>query len=360
MSKNFQKKIIIILLINTITPFFFTPSFPKKLKKTLEMTNTETTFKTWQSKHKKTYLSPQEYLYRLSIFTKNNSLITSHNNSKTSYKLSHNFHSDKTFKEFSTLYLQKPFLNKKSGTYKSPKKLKDWDVPERVDWRLKNKVSPIRDQQTCGSCYSFSSNTTLESFYAINISPNEDVPVLSPQYMVNCGAEEYKGIMGCNGALDFENVFSFLKNKGSPLEKNLPYLSKVGVCRPVEIFAKVPDFKHVSGGVEDLLKAIVLNPVVLAIEVNPSVRFYSEGILDIMAPCGMFLNHAVTAVGYDISGVKPYVIIKNSWGTVYGEMGYFNYALHEKTEKGMCGMVNFATYYPVMKNESEDLEEKEI
>ena len=321
------------------------------------MLETEKKFRLWILEHKKVYNSPSEYIYRLSIFTENELLINKHNKIKQSYTLTHNPNSDKTTKEFSDAYLLKPFLNKKEGTYKRPRNIKEWNVPERVDWRLKGKVSPIRDQKNCGSCYSFASNSTLESFYAINIKPDEDVPVLSPQHMVNCGTEEYNGIMGCNGSNDFEDVFNFLRKTGSPLEKDEPYISQVGICRERPIFTKAPAFKKVTGGLEDLLKALVKNPVVIIIEVNPSIRFYSEGVIDIKAPCGMFLNHAVTAVGYDISGDKPYIILRNSWGTVYGQLGYFNMALHPKTMKGMCGLINMGTYYPVMKKENENAEE---
>jgi len=50
------------------------------------------------------------------------------------------------------------------------------------------------------------------------------------------------------------------------------------------------------------------------------------------------LDHAVTAVGYGTSGGQQYLLVRNSWGTRWGERGYFRAAL-DRDGPGVCGIL---------------------
>lgn len=54
-------------------------------------------------------------------------------------------------------------------TLNAPKKVqrRNASVPQSIDWKALNKVSPVKDQQNCGSCWSFSTTGAIESHYAI-------------------------------------------------------------------------------------------------------------------------------------------------------------------------------------------------
>ena len=52
--------------------------------------------------------------------------------------------------------------------------------------------------------------------------------------------------------------------------------------------------------------------------------------------CMQTVNHAVLAVGYDSSAPEPYWIVKNSWGTDWGDNGYFKI----KMGVNMCGTLS--------------------
>lgn len=71
-------------------------------------------------------------------------------------------------------------------------------------------------------------------------------------------------------------------------------------------------------------------------------RLYSSGILSSSA-CGTALDHAVTAVGYGTSNGQNYFIIKNSWGTSWGEQGYIR-ILDNGAGAGICGILQMNSY----------------
>ncbi len=67
------------------------------------------------------------------------------------------------------------------------------------------------------------------------------------------------------------------------------------------------------------------------------LQFYGWGIFNpwfkwLCSPKG--LNHGVLLVGYGIHKSTPYWIVKNYWGTGWGEKGYFRII----AGKGACGI----------------------
>jgi len=63
--------------------------------------------------------------------------------------------------------------------------------------------------------------------------------------------------------------------------------------------------------------------------------------------CNSSPNHAVTAIGFNLDNKTPYFRIKNSWGTKWGETGYFRMA--KGSGKGYCGLSGHEwNYYPVL------------
>jgi hypothetical protein len=59
------------------------------------------------------------------------------------------------------------------------------------------------------------------------------------------------------------------------------------------------------------------------------------------------VNHAVLVVGFDLSGTTPYWILRNSWGSSWGEGGYMRLAI--AGGDGICGINIFPGFYPVVK-----------
>lgn len=61
------------------------------------------------------------------------------------------------------------------------------------------------------------------------------------------------------------------------------------------------------------MEALNKGPLSAVIEVNKHILFYKSGVYNTYGPCGLFLNHAITLVGYDLTDEIPNFTIKNSW-----------------------------------------------
>lgn len=91
--------------------------------------------------------------------------------------------------------------------------------------------------------------------------------------------------------------------------------------------------------------AVAKGPVSVAIEADKLVfQMYTGGVIN-SASCGTTLDHGVLVVGYG-SDVKDgdYWILKNSWGTSWGESGFFRIAKTDKNGAGICGLQQEPSY----------------
>lgn len=91
-----------------------------------------------------------------------------------------------------------------------------------------------------------------------------------------------------------------------------------------------------------------VGPVTIAVAASSSVfQYYKSGIID-STSCGTGINHAVLAVGYGTDAVlgKDYWLVKNSWGSAWGEAGYFRLVRNDtdSTSVGMCGSLTLSVY----------------
>ena len=181
----------------------------------------------------------------------------------------------------------------------------------------------------------------MEAAYAQAFGKNIS---LSEQQLVDCAGAFNN--FGCNGGLPSQ-AFEYIKyNGGLDTEEAYPYTGKDGVCKftAKNVAVRVIDSINITLGAEDELKQAVafVRPVSVAFEVAKDFRFYNNGVYT-STICGstpMDVNHAVLAVGYGVEDGVPYWIIKNSWGSNWGDNGYFKMELG----KNMCGVATCASY----------------
>merc|ERR1711964_176346 len=109
----------------------------------------------------------------------------------------------------------------------------------------------------------------------------------------------------------------------------------------------VSGYKDVSQNSEQaLMSALQQQPVSIAIEADKSVfQLYTSGVLS--STCGTSLDHGVLAVGYGTENGTDYWLVKNSWGSSWGDEGYVK-LLRGKGGSGECGLLQ-ASSYPVMR-----------
>ena len=88
-----------------------------------------------------------------------------------------------------------------------------------------------------------------------------------------------------------------------------------------------------------LMAAVAAAPTTVYFEAQTSFQMYAGGVYMATADCGASLNHAMLAVGYNWTGdsASSYWILKNSWGSGWGEGGYFRIAM-TGDGIGPCGM----------------------
>jgi cathepsin L len=296
----------------------------------------------------KSYTSATEMDYRMSVFAANVARIEAHNGANHSWSMAVNKFADLTSDEFAARYIggfkSKPKSRSLRATNYAP--LNTSANPTSVDWTTKGAVTPIKNQEQCGSCWAFSTTGSVEGAWFLS---NGTLPELSEQQLVDCSTAE--GNQGCNGGL-MDDAFQYIiTNKGITTEDAYPY-SATGpnTCEAAKkpIAATLSGFKDVTPNSELALEtAIVKQPVSVAVEADQSVfQFYSGGVMD--SACGTQLDHGVLAVGYGTLGGKDYYLVKNSWGADWGLHGYILLARGAKfNPSGQCG-IQMAASYPVV------------
>lgn len=86
--------------------------------------------------------------------------------------------------------------------------MKDAEINGDIDWTTSGKVSEIKNQGRCGSCWAFSATGSIESAYLI---AKNSTPLISEQQLVDC-SRAY-GNMGCNGGW-MDSAFKYIAEHG--------------------------------------------------------------------------------------------------------------------------------------------------
>jgi cathepsin L len=202
------------------------------------------------------------------------------------------------------------------------------DLPERVDWREKNVITPVKNQGECGSCWTFASAETIESHWAIKTGRLQE---LSEQFILDCtpNPQQCGGTGGCGGGTA-ELAYARLKTLGGiPSEWEYPYLSilgKASTCHGLPLTREKPHSGAVASAANvtgfhatetnsyaSLISNLALQGP-LAVSVDASAwHDYSGGIFDGGNHTNPDLDHLVQLVGYGTDKGKDYWLIRNSW-----------------------------------------------
>lgn len=166
---------------------------------------------------------------------------------------------------------------------------------------------------------------------------------LSESQLVDCDTLSH----GCNGG----NKASAMKwTSTHPLETeaDYPYVAQDRPCAYKPRKGVVKATKVVAVPKNDpvqLKAALVQGPVAVSIDASSSLfHQYKSGIIT-STDCGVNTDHAVLVVGWgNDAKVGDFYIVKNSWGTKYGESGYVRIKI--TSDVGLCA-INKAPFYPI-------------
>ncbi|PAV91085.1 hypothetical protein WR25_02795 [Diploscapter pachys] len=216
------------------------------------------------------------------------------------------------------------------------------NIPESVDWRERGLVSEVKDQGDCGSCWAFSATGSLEGQH---MRKTGLMVSLSEQNLVDC-SRPY-GNNGCDGG-QMEFAFTYVKeNHGIDTEGSYPYIGKEDVChfKMENVGATDSGFVELPSGDEEKLKIAIATqgPISVGIDANHlTFALYKSGVFFEKNCSSTELDHGVLVVGY---GTDPqhgdYWLVKNSWGTDWGDEGYIKMA---RNRNNHCGIATAASY----------------
>jgi len=232
------------------------------------------------------------------------------------------------------------------------------EIPANVDWRNMDGVNYLswnKNQhipQYCGSCWAQGSTSALADRFNIHLGMKGKPTVgLNAQVIVNCQAGG-----SCNGG-DPAKVYEYAMENGIPdssceqyTATNLferqcedidlcrdcswppPAANETGLdgCRAVEhtkYYAS--EYYHVRGAKQMKAEITLNGPIACGVDSTDSFDYYGGGIYSehIKIP---LINHIISVVGFGVTeDGQEYWIGRNSWGTYWGEMGFFRIQMYK-------------------------------
>jgi C1A family cysteine protease len=307
------------------------------------------TFQDWVDTYRIQFQNKYQFYDTLHKWTINDEYINRINEEHKSYTLGHNQFSGMDETDFRN-YVDNHDLNFSfSFSFHYEANETSLSLPSSVDWRNKNAVTPVKDQGQCGSCWSFSTTGALEGIYSIQ---NGKLISFSEQQLVDCDNYKHGGKdHGCNGGI-MDNAFAWIeKNGGLCTEESYPYISQNGETESCQTTCDVVPKSQIQSWVDvlstdqALMTAIAQQPVSIAIEADQmDFQLYKSGVFT--GKCGTTLDHGVLVVGYGTENGEDYYLVKNSWGTSWGDQGYIKLGRGPQYNngQGQCGILLEASY----------------
>lgn len=301
---------------------------------------------------KKTKVEPQ--MYRKfgdrpvqDVFVPEEDLITYVNNAKTTWKAKRYAQFEgrpmvEVQRNFGTVlphYKLQPEDRSEQQLWANDELIDVSDIPDSWDWRNvggQNFVGPIINQGSCGSCFAVATADMLSARMRI-LSGNKKKPNFSADRVIKCAFYA----QGCHGGFPYL-ASKYHQDFGSVTQETQPYTGSDGKCPSIkakQYSSRAVGYKYVGGyygasGEKAMLRELFDHgPMVVGFEVGLGFHTYGNGIFEALGKLPEKnhwerVNHAVVVVGYGKGKdakckTVPYWIVKNSWGSFWGENGYF-------------------------------------
>uniref|UniRef100_A0A8B9HSD6 Cathepsin L.1 n=1 Tax=Astyanax mexicanus TaxID=7994 RepID=A0A8B9HSD6_ASTMX len=306
-------------------------------------------FKAWKLKFGKSYSTEEEESQRKMIWLTNRKLVLEHNmlaeQGLKSFRLGMTHLADMDDQEHKQMFKTSPESFNKNKTHQpAPNHHQKGGVglPSLVDWVSAGYVTPVKNQSQCRSSWAFSATGALEG--QMYKKTRKLVP-LSEQQLIDCSW--LQGNEGCGGG-SVKMAFQYVNaNGGLQTGDSYPYTAREGMCLsyPPYIYATCHGFRNLDSEDEyELQQAVTaVGPISVVIDASKSsFLLYQSGIYN-EPNCSTYdLNLSVLVVGYgtDSSG-REFWLVKNSWGTQWGERGYIRMS---RNKDNQCGIATRASF----------------
>lgn len=218
------------------------------------------------------------------------------------------------------------------------------DVPENFDWSDaygQNFLTLARNQhipQYCGSCWAHAVTSALSD--RIKIARNATWPDINiaPQPLISCG----EGTDGCHGGWSLlgwkwinensitDETCSIYRARGHDNGANCSDEIICQDCAPSEGCWAVDEYESFTvseygyaEGEEDIIQEVYQNgPIACSVGSSKTLKDYTDGIYEDTTGINT-TNHVVNVVGWGVEDGVKFWNVRNSWGTYWGEGGFF-------------------------------------
>ncbi|CAG9318566.1 unnamed protein product [Blepharisma stoltei] len=220
-------------------------------------------------------------------------------------------------------------------------------APTSLFWGKNNGISYLtvtrnhNIPQFCTSSWAVASTTVLSDRFKVLRNSSWPDYNISPQVALSC----ISGVQGCTTEGDPVSVYQYIYQNGITDETCASYQARdfsngiacdrLAVCKnclpngkcdiPNRYFIYNITGFAVAKGVTQMVNALQSGPIVCRIGVTSQFQNYQNGILTPTAGAQVLFTSYVSIVGYGASATGTnYWIGRNSWGTVWGDAGFFN------------------------------------
>lgn len=211
-------------------------------------------------------------------------------------------------------------------------------VPKAVDWRERGAVTPVKNQGLCNTCWAFSSCGALE---AARFLKTGRLIALSAQNLLDCVYPYAEQCYIGTYRIAYDHI---RRNGGIETEQSYPYVGEKTQCtyNSNNWGANVRGHVRIACGNETALAHALATVGPVTVAINAELMYhYKSGVFS-NPKCSQQMNHEILAVGYGTNEEDgDYYIIKNSWGTSWGENGFLKLA---RNQDNLCGVANDAGY----------------
>lgn len=294
------------------------------------------TFTDFEARYKKVYATEAERAHRFRIFKENLIRADELNRLNGERAFGVTKFSDLHPDEFRAMYLMPEPLDVSKLPEAPLAQVPIADVPvDTFDWRDKNVVTPVKNQEQCGSCWAFSATEEIESVWAL---AGNTLVSLAPQQIVDCDTTCY----GCNGGWPYLAYQYVIKAGGMEAETSYPYKGIDGNCNfnRSKVVAHISSWRYVSrmaGDENSTMLPFVYSTAPLSVCVDAaSWQLYNGGVL---RTCGQSIDHCVQITGFSTVNGLPVWNVRNSWGADWGNQGY----IYVERNRNLCAIATVAT-----------------